>query len=208
MKIKNGFSPETIKRLGLYLRNLKSLKSEGVDVISSNRITQLLNVSPAQFRKDLSYFGGFGKPGVGYPVAGLIRAIEKILGVDKECNIAMVGVGKLGSALLGFEGFSKLNLKIAYAFDSDKNKIGKKRKEVIIKDITEIEDVIKSKGIKIAIISTPPEVAQGIADRLVKSGVKGILNFAPTMLKSIKGVTVSSVDMACKLESLIFFSKC
>lgn len=207
-KVKNGFSSETIKRLGLYLRSLKQLSEQGTNIISSDKITQLLDASSAQFRKDLSYFGGFGKRGVGYEVNHLIKEIEMILGVNKECKIAMVGVGKLGSALLGFEGFSKLNLRIAYAFDSDKDKIGKKRKGITIKDITEIETIIKTSNIKIAIISTPPEVAQSISELLVRSGVKGILNFAPIILRCPKQITVSNVDMACELESLIFFSKC
>ena len=205
-KVKNGFSLETIKRLGLYLRNLKQLRQQGIEIISSDKITQLLNASSAQFRKDLSYFGGFGKPGVGYQVSRLIKEIEIILGVNKECKIVMVGVGKLGSALLGFEGFSELNLKIAYAFDSDKDKIGKKRKGIKIEDIREIKRIVQSNNIKIAIISTPPEAAQTTAESLIQAGVKGILNFAPIILKTAKGVSVSNVDMACELESLIFFS--
>lgn len=204
---KNGFSLETIKRLSLYLRNLKRLKEQDVDVISSDKLTELLNLTPEQFRKDLSYFGGFGKRGVGYNVEKLTEEIENILGVNKEWAIAIVGVGKLGSALLGFEGFSKFNLKIKYAFDSDKNKIGKTRSGVKIESIESMKRTIKSNNIRIALISTPLDVAQEITHKLVDSGIKSILNFAPMVLNVPKDVLVSNVDMASELESLIFFAK-
>lgn len=204
---KNKFSLETIKRLGLYLRNLTELRENGIDTISSNKITQLLNVTPVQFRKDLSYFGGFGTRGVGYNVKKLISAIENILGINKKWDIAMVGVGKLGSALLGFDGFTKFNVNISHAFDTDKNKIGKTKNGVKIHDITDITKIVKSGDIKIAIISTPPESAQAIADELVEAGISGILNFAPVTLKVPPYVSVSDVDMSCELESLIFFAR-
>ncbi|MCQ9205319.1 MAG: redox-sensing transcriptional repressor Rex [Omnitrophica bacterium] len=206
-KSKNSFSLESIKRLGLYLRNLKELKETGVDIISSDKITQFLNVSPEQFRKDLSYFGGFGKRGVGYNVGRLIEEIENILGVNNKWDIAIVGVGKLGSALLGFEGFSRFNIKIAHVFDSDKTKIGRVKKNVRIEDIKDLKKVVKLNNIKIAILSTPPDVAQPIAETLVSAGIRGILNFAPVVLKVPDNVSVSNVDMACELKSLIFFAK-
>jgi len=204
---KNGFSLETIKRLSLYLRNLKRLKEQNVDIISSNKLTKFLNVTPAQFRKDLSFFGGFGKRGVGYNVVRLTEEIENILGINKERAIAIVGVGKLGMALLGFEGFFKFNIKIAFAFDIDKDKIGKVKKGVKINHTKEIKGIIKQNNIKVAIISTPPEAAQGVADELASSGIKGILNFAPIVLKVPQAVSVSNVDMASELESLIFLTK-
>jgi len=204
---KNSFSLETIRRLSLYLRNLKRLKEQNIDIISSNKLTKFLNVTPSQFRKDLSFFGGFGKRGVGYQVKRLAQEIENILGIDKEWKIAIVGVGRLGSALLGFEGFSRFNLRISYAFDSDKDKINKVKKAIKIEDVNKIRRVVKEKNIKIAIIATPPDVAQGVADELVKAGIKGILNFAPIVLKVPYSVSVSSVDMSCELESLVFFAK-
>ena len=204
---KNGFSLETIKRLSLYLRNLKRLKEQGIDIISSRKLTTFLNVTPDQFRKDLSFFGGFGKRGVGYKVERLIEEIENILGVDQQWNIVLVGAGKLGSALLGFEGFSKFNLKIKYAFDSDESKIGKARGGVRIDSIKNMKRTIKSNNIKVALISTPPDVAQEVASKLVDSGVKSILNFAPRVLNVPEDVSVSNVDMASKLESLIFLAK-
>ena len=204
---KNNFSSETIKRLSLYLRNLKRLKDQGIGIISSDKLTELLNVTPEQFRKDLSYFGGFGKRGVGYNVEKLIEEIEDILGVNKQWDIVLVGAGSLGSALLGFEGFSKFNIKIKYAFDSDENKIGKSRGGVRIEAIRGMRKIIKGNNIKIGVISTPPDVAQDVASELVASGIKSILNFAPRVLKVPKDVSVSNVDMAAELESLIFFAK-
>lgn len=206
-KKKASFSLETIRRLSLYLRNLKRLKERDIDIISSDKITQFLNVTSVQFRKDLSFFGGFGKRGVGYSVERLIEEIENILGVNKDWTIIMVGVGKLGSALLSFEGFSKFNIKIAYCFDIDQDKTGKTRRGVEILDIKNMKSIIKKNNIKIAIISTPPEAAQTIADDLVGAGIKGILNFAPRVLRVPENVSVSNVDMACELESLIFFAK-
>lgn len=206
-KTKNNFSLESIKRLGIYLRNLRRLKETGVTVISSNKITNLLNVSPEQFRKDLSYFGGFGKRGVGYNVVNLIEAIENILGVNKEWAIAMIGVGKLGGALLGFEGFSRFNINITNIFDSDEVKIGKVKKNIRIEDVKNLKKVIKTNSIKVAILTTPVNVAQSTVDVLVSAGIKGILNFVPLTLKVPDTVAVSNVDMACELESLIFFSK-
>ena len=204
---KNSFSLETIKRLSLYLRNLKGLKEQGIDTVSSRKLTIFLNVTPDQFRKDLSFFGGFGKRGVGYNVERLTEEIENILGVNKERRIAIVGVGKLGTALLGFEGFSKFNIKITSAFDVSKDKVGKEKKGVKINHINDMRDIVKKNNIKIAIISTPPEVAQEVTDELIPSGIKGILNFAPIVLKVPQAVSVSNVDMASELESLIFLTK-
>ncbi len=204
---KNNFSLEAIRRLSIYLRNLKRLKAQNTDVISSAKLTKFLNVSPAQFRKDLSFFGGFGKRGVGYNVERLAQEIETILGLDQERRIAIVGIGRLGSALLGFEGFSKFNLKITLAFDIDKDKVRRARKGVKISHVKQMQRIIRKENIKIAIISTPPEVAQKIADELVSSGIKGILNFAPIVLKVPQTVSVSDVDMASELESLIFLTK-
>lgn len=204
---KNSFSLETIKRLSLYLRNLKRLKEQSIDIISSRKLTTFLNVTPDQFRKDLSFFGGFGKRGVGYDVERLTEEIENILGVNKEWKIAIVGVGKLGTALLGFEGFSKFNIKITLAFDVNKDKVGKEKKGVKIDHIKDMGVFVKKNSVKIAVISTPPEVAQEVADQLVAAGIKGILNFAPIVLKVPQTVSVSNVDMACELESLIFLAK-
>jgi len=199
------FSPEVIKRLSLYLRNLVKLREENVKTVSSDEITQFLNVTPSQFRKDLSYFGEFGIRGVGYSVEKLIHKLRDILGIEQKRRIALVGVGRLGSALLGFPGFWEFNIRIAMAFDNDPRKVGKVINGVEVKDIASLEEIIKKEGIKAALICTPAGMAQEAADKLVSGGVKGILNFAPVVLKVPEDVFVSNVDMACELESVIFF---
>lgn len=202
---KRSFSPEIIRRLSLYLRNLKGLKEKGVDIVSSEEIAKLLNTSSPQVRKDLSYFGGFGKRGVGYQVEELAKEIEKILGINQRWEIALVGVGRLGSALLKFPGFSQFNLKITATFDNDPEKIGKSKSGINIYDISDIKKVLKQKNIKIVIICVPPEYAQEIADKVIKANARAILNFAPVSLKVSEDVYVSNVDMACELETLIYF---
>lgn len=202
---KRSFSPETIRRLSLYLRNLKELKQRGVDIVSSEEITNFLNISSPQFRKDLSYFGGFGKRGVGYEVDKLAKEIERILGVNRQWEIALVGVGGLGSALLKFPGFSKFNVKITVAFDNDHGKIDKVKSGIRIQNIDEIQQTLEKKNIKIVIICVPPEYAQDVADKSIKAKARAILNFAPVSLRVPKNVYVSDVDMACELETLVYF---
>ncbi len=204
---KKSFSPETIRRLSLYLRNLKELKQKKIEIISSKEIAKGLNISSEQFRKDLSYFGEFGKRGVGYSVDKLAKEIEQILGINRQWEIALVGVGKLGSALLKFPGFSQFNLKITTAFDNDTEKIGKIRSNIKIDNVAEIKQILKKRKIKIAMICVSPDYAQEIAEKLIRADVKAILNFAPVSLKVPEDVYVSNVDMACELESLIFFLK-
>lgn len=180
------------------------LGKKRVDVASSEEITQFLNVTPVQFRKDLSYFGGFGKRGVGYDVARLTREIEKILGTDAVWKIAIVGAGKLGSALLGHSGFLELNLQIVAAFDSNAEKIGKVRQGIRVEDAARMKNILRKKGVRIAVLAVPADSAQEVGEELVRCGVKAILNFAPVNLVLPKDVSVSNVDMASELESLIY----
>ena len=202
---KRPFSPETIRRLSLYLRNLKGLKEKEVDIVSSEEIAKSLGISSPQVRKDLSYFGGFGKRGVGYSVGNLSREIEQILGMNRTWEIALVGVGRLGSALLRFPGFSQFKLKIIAAFDADPEKIGKTKSGINIENISNLKKVLKQKNIKIIMVCVPPEYAQEIADMAIKAEARAILNFAPVFLKVPENVYVSNVDMACELETLIYF---
>jgi len=202
---RHPFSAETIKRLSLYVRNLRQLQAKDTQVFSSSRISQFLNITPDQFRKDLSYFGEFGKRGVGYQVSTLIEAIERILGLDKAWKIALVGVGRLGSALLGFPGFSSFNMKIVAAFDSDKGKVGTVQDGLTVLPIARMKESIRENKITIAMVCTPPEVAQEVCDILIDAGVKAILNYAPVNIKAPREVFISTIDMACELESLIYF---
>jgi redox-sensing transcriptional repressor len=202
--LKRYIPQETARRLSLYLRSLKMLDQKKKAVASSGDITRFLNVSSVQFRKDLSYFGGFGKRGVGYEVRLLTKEIEKILGTDAVRRIALVGVGKLGSALLSYTGFPEFNLQIVAAFDADPDKIGKIKRGFKIESISRLREVIKKEGIETAILSVPVESAQKVAHELAKCGVRAILNFAPVNLTLPKDVFVSNVDMASELEGLIY----
>ncbi|MCM8818174.1 MAG: redox-sensing transcriptional repressor Rex [Candidatus Omnitrophica bacterium] len=203
--MKNKYIPDdTIRRLPVYLRNLLNLKKQEKKIASSKEICFSLNILPDQFRKDISYFGTFGKRGVGYDVDKLIYTLEKIIGIDKKVKVILVGVGRLGSALIRYKGFSALNIEISYAFDNDPKKIGKIIEGIEVKDIEKMEEILKEEKILVGIICVPANKAQKVAEYMVKSGIKGVLNFAPTTLNLPKKIFVSYVDMASELGSLIF----
>lgn len=202
---KRPFSSDAIKRISMYLRNLKRLLEQGVLVISSSDLAKTVNVTPDQLRKDLSYFGGFGKRGVGYDVEFLIKRLEAILGIDNEWEIALVGVGRLGNALLSYPGFGQEHLKITVAFDNDSKKIGTVQSGVPVESIKDFKKVITRDNIKIGMLCVHADVAQDIADMMMDAGIKAILNFSPININIREDVFVSRVDMFSKLESLIFF---
>ncbi len=199
-------APEgTISRLFVYLRELTELTKMNIHTISSAELGDRVNLSDAQVRKDLGYFGQFGVSGSGYATRELKSALEKILGKDKVWNVAIVGVGHLGSALLAYPGFKEHGLNIVTAFDVDEKKIGKRAKDVVIKSIEEMQSEIADKRVSIAIIAVPAKSAQEVADKLVRSGVKCILNFAPTTLIVPENVKVKDVDLSRELETLSYF---
>lgn len=202
---KRQFSNDAIVRISRYLRNLKRLQQQKVMVISSTDLAKTVNVTPDQLRKDLSYFGGFGKRGVGYDVEYLIQRLENILGVDCEWKIALVGVGRIGGALLNYPGFGQEHLKISVAFDVNPQKIGTTQSNVPVKDLEELPEVVKEQNIKVGILCVQAEYAQDVADMMMDAGIKAILNFAPVNINIREDVYVSRVDMFSKLESLIFF---
>ncbi len=202
-------SSETIRRLAVYLRYLELLYEKGVRIISSSDITNALNIPSTQFRKDLSFFGEFGKRGVGYDIGKLIKVIRGIIGIDKKVKIIIIGAGKLGSALIEYPGFSDMNIEIVGAFDNNPEKIGKKIANILIRDISEIEEFIKSEKIEIALICVPKEHAQNVCNILIKAGIKGILNFAPVKLITTGCVFVSNFDMSSEICNLMYsFKKC
>ena len=190
-----------IPRLSLYYRAILESRKE---VISSDELSKLTQFSSAQVRRDLAYFGQFGIPGIGYETKVLKNSILKILGLGREWKVALVGVGNLGSALLSYKGFAKQGFKIFYAFDNNPRKIGKRINSAIVKDIKELSKVIKEKGIKIAILTLPYEVAQEVADRLIASGIKAILNFAPIRLRVPKKTAALNIDLSIELERLAY----
>jgi redox-sensing transcriptional repressor len=205
-KLESGTSvPKgVVSRLSLYLRELQLLERVGEKTISSGKLGERLGFSDAQVRKDLGYFGQFGQPGVGYPCAELIHKIRVILGIDREWTVALVGVGNLGRALLGYRGFDSQGFRVVAAFDNDPAKIGTSVDGVPVHDLREVELIVHRQQIALGLIAVPAAVAQDIADRLVRGGVAGILNFAPMTLKLPENVSLVGVDLATELELLCF----
>ncbi|MFA6430970.1 MAG: redox-sensing transcriptional repressor Rex [Candidatus Margulisiibacteriota bacterium] len=196
---------KTINRLSVYYRYLYFLSQQGTDSLSSKNLADLVGSNPSQVRKDLSYFGGFGKTGKGYSVLDLKSQIARILGLEKGRKVAIIGMGNLGSALAGYKGFEVLGFKITAVFDNNPQKIGKKYKGKICQDIAEFPSAVKNDGIEMVILTVPSEVAQDIARIIVNAGIKAILNFAPVHLNVPKEVKVSEIDLASELKSLSFF---
>lgn len=197
----------TIKRLSLYYRILQPLAIQGTHEISSRSLANLLSINPAQIRKDLSYFGTFGKPRTGYNVSQLVAKIAEILGISEERRVVIIGAGNLGSALAAYRGFIVFGFRICALFDIDPNKVGKKIRGISCYHIDNFSEFIKTQKIEIAVIAVPSESAQGIATLAVKNGIKAILNFAPVRLNVPTGIKVNNVDLALELKILSYFLK-
>ena len=194
---------ETVRRLPIYLRGLLT-SSEQQQNISSQNLAELLGVNAWQIRKDFSYFGDFGTPGVGYNVEKLARQIKRILKLEVAQKAALVGVGNLGSAILAYPGFGIYGFDIAAAFDIDSKKIGRKVKNITIEDASNLQ-TLKKRKINLAIIAVPRGAAQETADALVNAGVKGILNFSPCYITVPKKVKVITIDIAMDLARLPYY---
>lgn len=195
---------ETVRRLPVYLRGAIHLSQQGVENVSSARLADLLGVKPWQIRKDFSYFGDFGTPGVGYRLESLIKHINKILRLDTGPRAVLVGVGNLGSALLAFPGFRMYGFEIAAAFDVDKRKVGRVKSGVLIEDSARLGQV-RRRRIELGIIAVPEAVSQEIAQTLVEAGIKGILNFSPRYIAVPKRVKVITIDIAMDLARLPYY---
>ena len=195
----------TIPRLFVYLREVTELAKMNIRTMSSAELGERVGLSDAQVRKDLSCFGQFGVSGSGYDTSELKAILERILGRDKTWNVAIVGVGHLGSALLAYSGFKGHSLNIVAAFDADTRKIGRGIKDLTIQSPEEIAKTVKEKKVSIGIIAVPAREAAGVAERLVKAGVKCILNFAPTALMVPENIKVKDVDLSRELEMLSYF---
>lgn len=195
----------TITRLSIYSRALEGLVTESVPVVSSKKLAELCGVNPAQIRKDLAYFGQFGVRGVGYYVKELLFDIKKILGLNKQWNLAIVGMGNLGCALMAHENFTKQGYRFVAAFDNDPMKIGLKVATGLpVHAVSDLSPVCAEQDAEIGVICTPADVAQDIANKLVDTGVKGILNFAPTQIQVPNGFKVENVDFTVKLDNLAY----
>lgn len=197
-------SESTISRLSLYLRVLEDLKRDGVETVSSSTLAERAGTTAAQVRKDLSVFGTFGKRGLGYRVADLIRELRSILGLGRRWKVALVGAGKIGAALYGYEGFRRQGFDIEAVFDADEEKVGQQWNGVEVRSTEEMEAALAEDGYEIVIVAVPASAAQAVVDRLVDAGVRGILNFAPTKLRVPDGVKLKNVNMAVEMESLSY----
>ena len=195
---------ETVCRLPIYLRALLFLSEQGQQSISSRNLANFLGVNPWQIRKDFSYFGDFGTPGVGYNIKKLIKQINRILKLNVVHKAALVGVGNLGSAVLAYQGFRIYGFDIVAAFDTDPKKIGRKVKNITIEDVSNLQ-TLKRRKINLAIITVPRNAAQQTADTLVKAGVKGILNFSPCYITAPRKVKVITIDIAMDLARLPYY---
>jgi redox-sensing transcriptional repressor len=195
---------ETIRRLPVYLRALLFSSEHGKESISSQDLANFVGVNSWQIRKDFSYFGDFGTPGIGYRAEKLIREIKKILKLESGRRAALVGVGNLGSAVLVYPGFKMFGFDIAAAFDINPKTIGRKIKNIVIENISKIPS-LKKRGINLAIIAVPRQAAQETADALVKAGVIGILNFSPCYITVPKKIKVITIDIAMDLARLPYY---
>lgn len=206
-----------VRRLSLYLRQLEAFKRKDRRTISSKQLGESLNLTDAQVRKDLAYFGQFGHPGIGYRVDDLIQQLRHILGTDKIWNVILVGAGNLGRALMAYHGFDAKGFRLVAVFDADASKIGKRQgpfagpsnapadnRFFVVQPLTQLKSVVEQQQIRLAILAVPAESAQEVADQCVDAGIRGLLNFAPVSLSLPGDIAINAVDLAVQLEQLSF----
>jgi redox-sensing transcriptional repressor len=195
----------TVRRLSNYYRILLDLEKRGITTVSSHRLAELGGITSAQVRKDLSYFGNFGTRGLGYSVSELKAQIVGILGLDHKWNLALFGAGSLGHALFFHQGFRDDGFYFKHVFDVDGSKVGQTWNDVTITHQRLAEETLRRDPVNIAVVATPPDAAADVVALLVRTGIKGILNFAPTQLTVPDGVWLRNVNLAVALESLSFY---
>jgi redox-sensing transcriptional repressor len=207
--LKKPIRPEiprkTIYRLSIYLRCLQRLKSNGIRTVSSDALAKAAGVKPTQLRKDLTYFGQFGTRGLGYDVEQLAAMISDLLGTTSLQPVILVGVGNLGRALLTYRGFEQEGFEIIAAFDVNVDRRRTKNFKQPIYPMERLEEVVKARGARMAILAVPATAAQEVTNHLVKCGIAGILNFSPIVLQVPEEVTVNNVNLAIELENLSYF---
>jgi redox-sensing transcriptional repressor len=195
---------KTITRLSIYLRCLEELETGGVTSVSSKQLAERFGLNSAQVRKDLAYFGQFGVRGLGYYIAELKHNLERILGLKQDWEVALVGVGNLGSALIAYKGFQARGFRISLVFDGDPAKVGNQIEGVMVTDVAKLVPTLRKRKVKIAMLAVPATEAQSVANLLVDSGVTAILNFAPIQLVVPEGVKVQNVDLSVLLKTLSY----
>jgi redox-sensing transcriptional repressor len=204
----NGSDPRPsracVGRLSLYLRRLEGLLRNGTTRVSSSMLGDSLGVTDAKVRKDLAYLGNLGQPGIGYAAPELISAIRRALGIDREWSVALVGVGNLARALLRYHGFLERGFRIVALFDTDPAKIGQRVDDLEINPPERIADVVAATGAELGVLSVPAASAQSVAEALAGAGIRGLLNFAPSVLRLPARVSVVNVDLTVQLEQLAF----
>lgn len=194
-----------IGRLPVYLRALQRMADSGLKTTSSKELGELVGVSAAQIRKDISQFGEFGKQGTGYSITYLLEKLREILKVDRIWEVAIIGAGDMGHALANYQGFGNRGFKVVMVFDNDKNKIGQTINQFTIEDSANMVEKIKAAGVKIAMITVPASAAQGVADKLVQAGIRAILNYAPININVPVSVKVQYSDPATHLQRMTFY---
>lgn len=202
---KSSIPEVVVARLPVYMQKLNQLVREGREIVSSQEMAEHLGVSSAQIRKDLSFFGGFGKQGTGYNVINLLESLRSILNLNQIWEVVLVGVGHLGQALLSYQGFSRNGFEIIMAFDNDPKIIGKTFAGIKVTDVNEMQNHICPRGVPIAILTVPAGNAQEMADQLIRCGVKAILNYAPVTLKVPEGIRLANIDPVLSLQTITYY---
>ncbi|MBO19989.1 MAG: redox-sensing transcriptional repressor Rex [Chloroflexi bacterium] len=194
-----------ISRLPQYVRILNRLLDDGIQVVSSQQLGEKLQVTPAQIRKDLSYFGRFGKQGRGYSVKDLLERLRQILGINTSWNVAVVGVGRLGRAILSYPGFSPDGFRLVAAFDLNCRVVGEEVGGLSVRSMDELDQIVAKEKISIAIVAVPVEFTQKVVDHLVACGVKAILNYAPIAPQVREGIRIRNIDPVLSLQSMTYY---
>lgn len=194
-----------VRRLPLYARTLAYLQQEGIKSVSSQELGARINVTAAQIRKDLSYFGQLGKQGIGYNVDELLQHINRILGLSQQWNVVLVGVGPLGQAIARYSGFSDKGIHIVGLFDVDPRKVGTEFAGVGVRHVNELADVAREQNVRMAIVAVSADHAQEVVNLLVKAGVEAILNYAPVIVQVPQGVWVRHIDPVSLLHSMTYY---
>ena len=201
-----GDVPEVvIDRLPQYVRTLSHLLDEGVEVTNSQQLGAQLQVTPAQIRKDLSYFGRFGKQGRGYRVRHLLAELKQILGLDSEWNVAVIGVGRLGNAILNYPGFNPDGFHLVAAFDDNPQNVGQEVGGIVVQPMSDLAGTVAARRIAIAIVAVPSPHTQAVVDQLVDCGIRAILNYTPINAQVPAGVRVRSIDPVLALQSMTYY---
>jgi redox-sensing transcriptional repressor len=194
-----------VARLPQYLRSLQRMAREGRQVTSSQELAERLGISAAQIRKDLSQFGEFGKQGTGYHIPFLIEQLQKILHVNHDWEMVVVGAGGIGSAIARYKGFNNRGFNVRYIFDNDPEVIGSRVGDFVVQDYAHMGDTIRANGIKLAMLAVPTSIAQEVTNKLIDAGIRAILNYAPISINVPQGVLVQYIDPSIHLQRMTYY---